>query len=282
MSPVPWYRPAGPRTPARPERRRTRSTTLAAARVAAACWAAALPSAAVAQTCAPPPVVPAALIQSGAPFAPFQSFLNGLSFVGAETRTVTPCPGRDTTCAPMRGTVEAESRANCLDSAAVMQDSVRIAGRVTRESGWNPANLGFGRLNTSGVVYLLVQGGKSVSVANWAGRVHNIPQNSSSWFFRFHREDHSWPDSHAQWRPDSSATTGLVAMHARPAEWRGGPSAFVDDDAAGAQLSDPAYVWMTCAAGCCQFHGSPPDGSPGPHGPPPPPPHHHGHPERRR
>ncbi|HET7463794.1 MAG TPA: hypothetical protein VFJ82_21240 [Longimicrobium sp.] len=283
MSPVPWYRLAGPRTPARPQSRRGPRGRRAAVRALAACLAAGLPAAAVAQACTPPPVVPPSLLQQGSDFGPFQKFVSdSLSFVGPDTKTVIPCPGRDSTCKAMRGTVTAERRANCLDSAAVMLPDARVVGTVQRDSGWNPANLGFGRLNTHGLVYLLAQGGKSVAVANWAGKVHVIPQAANSWFFRFHREAHTWPDSHALWRADSSATTGLVAMHARPAEWRGGPSAFVDDDGGGGfQMVDPAYVWMTCAAGCCQFHGSPPDGSPGPHGPPPPPPHHHGHPERR-
>lgn len=267
MIPVPWYRLAGPRTAARPETRRTRSAALAAARVVAACWAAGLPALAVAQTCAPPPVVPPALLRNGAPFAPFQQFVDGLSFVGSVTKDVIPCNAREApSCRTMRGTVSAESRANCVDTATVQQDSARVVGMVKRDAGWNPANLGFGPQNTSGVVYLLVQGGKSLAVANWSGRVHTLPQSNGTWSFRFHHEDHSFPDSHALWRPDSSATTGLVAMHARPAEWHGGPSALVDD-ADGMQLSSPEYVWMTCAAGCCQFHGSPPDGNPGPHPP---------------
>lgn len=285
MSPVPWYRPAGPRPPARPRTQPGRSAARAALRALAACWAAALPALAVAQsTCTPPPVVPDSLLKPNGNWQAFQSFVSQLTFQGTETQTVIPCPARVAgKCQPMKGTVAAVSQANCLDSAMVQQDSARIVGWVRRDSLWNPPNLGFGTQNSSGMVYLLVRRGRSVGVANWSGNVHLV-QGLNAWRFRFHREAHTWPSSYARWRPDSSATTGLVAMHARPAEWRGGPSAFVDDDADGYQTGGSSYVWMTCAAGCCQFHGAPDGGggSPGPHGPPHGPPHNPPHHERRR
>ncbi|HET7232686.1 MAG TPA: hypothetical protein VFJ16_21930 [Longimicrobium sp.] len=273
MSSVPWSCPAGPRAV---RTARTRHGTRAAVRVLAACLAAAVPAVAAQAQCAPP-AVPAHLLRNGARWDSLAAFMRekNVSFVGATPpETVIPCRARQASkCQPMTGTVAAESRATCITAALAGQDSARFVGMVRRVGGWNPANLGFGTPNTDGAVYLLVRGGQSLAVANWGGVVRALQQSlGNTWSFRFHAEPQTFGTSEGKWRPDSSATTGLVAMRQGPAARHGGPSALMDEDdgvgplnynVGALQMGDPAFAWMTCAAGCCQFHGSPPDGGGG-------------------
>ncbi|HET7232685.1 MAG TPA: hypothetical protein VFJ16_21925 [Longimicrobium sp.] len=288
MSPVPWNRPAGTPAP------RTRHGTRRAARALAALLAVGVPALAVAQgkpNC-PAPVVPASLVKQGAAWEPLQQFMatNAIAFPNGQTATVIPCPkGEDATCLPMRGFVAAETRAACIDSVMINDpNTIRFVGMVQRDTGWKAANLGFADANSTGIVYLLVQGNQSLAVAQYNDSVHAIPQKvGNSWNFVFHPERGSFSGSWGMWRPDTIPASGpgaAMAMRAGPAVRHGGPSALMDEDdgvgplnynAGAVQMIDPAFAWMTCAAGCCQFHGSPPDGGGGgpnpPHGPPGPP-----------
>lgn len=258
---VSWMHPGGPQAPRPSTPPPARDSRRAALRALAVCFTAALPLHAVAQACTPAPAVPDSLVRPGAPWSALQAFMtqNGIAFTGGDSALVIPCPARRSgNCEPMRARVEAERRANCVSLAMVNQDSVRFLGLVRRFNGWDPANLGFGQPNPTDTVYLLVRAGQSLGIyRDSARRVRPIPQSPTSWKFRFHPEERSFAESYARWRPDSSEVSGLVAM--REPHVRGGPSALFPADgelAQMAQMVDPAYAWMTCAAGCCQFHGS--------------------------
>jgi hypothetical protein len=270
--------PGGPQAPLPSTPPPARGSRRAALRALAVCFTAALPLHAVAQACTPAPAVPSALVRPGAPWSALQAFMtqNGIAFTAGDSSLVIPCPARRSgKCEPMTARVEAEQRANCVTLAMVNQDSVRFLGLVRRYSGWDPANLGFGQPNPTNVVYLLVQAGQSLGIyRDSSGNVRTIPQSPTSWKFRFHPEDRSFAEARARWRPDSSEVSGLVAM--REPHVRGGPSALFPDDGDVAQMAFPAYAWMTCAAGCCQFHGSGSgDDDDDVEGPKPPRPHPH-------
>ncbi|HEU4561197.1 MAG TPA: hypothetical protein VFS20_25315 [Longimicrobium sp.] len=260
MNRVSWTRPSGPQAPLRPTHPSVRDRRRAALRALALCCTAALPLQALAQaTCTPPPAVPANLVQPGTAFTQLRAWMtqNGIAFVGGDSSTIIPCSKRkyqEQGCRPMTAAVMAEQHSNCFTAAMAGDGNLYILGLVRRYSGWRPANLGLGMSNPSDTVYLMVKSGQSLAVYHDArGMVRNAPEAAMGWRFRWHN-DSSFVQPSAQWRPDQSESQGLVAMY--EPHVRGGPSAFLPDDGDGFQQGIPEYAWITCAAGCCQFHGS--------------------------
>ena len=246
--------------------------------------AAAAPAAGAAQNCTPPPAVPDSYftVRDGQPWGAVERFRLdfGVWFPdsASEQKAVVPC--RNCGVAELRAWTT--QRSNCLTQETAAQDSLRFVGLVTWKAGTQPGSLGFGPNNEDQRVFLLVKGNQGLALyQNTSHRtqwVHFVPDRQG-WRFVFHPDtDHPRPE--ARWRPDT--TTAMRAVRrAVAAAFAEGPAAQGVGQDEGVLQLDREYVWIACAAGCCQFHGTSDGGgqqehpphNPGPPPPPPGPPH---------
>lgn len=239
----------------------------AALRTVALCWAAGLPALAAAQPGCSPIVVPEGLLSPSTDWTTMAAFMSdsGIRFVATSApQEVSPCRTKGGgSCFPIVGQVLSEQRTFCLSKGMAGDGLVRFAGAVVRISGGSPsqlAHLGFGHLNASDSVYLLVQLDQSIAMFRGINKkVVVIRQNvgqDSGWAFVFHPETGSFPGPEARWRPDTTQL-GMARPRARPPVHGGGPTDLLPDDGGDAVQAGTSFAWMACAAGCCQFHGLP-------------------------
>lgn len=181
----------------------------------------------------PPQVDPARdfSLSANQPWARAEAFVSRLDFTsGASERArVRVCAA----CAPVDVTVAPERRVVNLSTDA-FPEGMRVVMRLVRHEPVAAPTLGFPANAASDTSYMVVTSPTQARVMyrDAAGHI----AFSQPWRFMPHPDEHVWTSSAARWRAEEG-TGGVEA---------GGLS----------------FVWMTCAAGCCQFHGSPPDGSP--------------------
>ncbi|HEX8244561.1 MAG TPA: hypothetical protein VF541_13740, partial [Longimicrobium sp.] len=227
-------------------------------RAATVLAAAAAPAAGAAQNCTPPPAVPASYftVQNGQDWSAVNRFLIDFDVrfppSASEQDTVVPCPR----CGLADLRAWTTQRSNCLTEAAAAQDSLRFVGLVTWSGGSQPGSLGFGPNNLDQRVFLLVKGNQGLALyqnQSYRTQFVHFVAHRQGWGFIFH-PDSVHPQPEARWRPDT-----MLAMHqvrqAVAFEGRGGPAAPEWDGDAVLQTG-MSYVWIACAAGCCQFHGT--------------------------
>ncbi len=271
MNGLRWNR-HGPQAAPEPIRRPMPNRRRAALRTLSLCWAAALPALATAQdNCTPqqdPPVVPAALLKPGTPWASLAQFMAAQKITfdvsASDSAIVIPCTVKGGgLCVPMAARVLSEQRTFCLTSAMAGDGQARFAGVVVRDSGGSTsqlAHLGFGTANATDSVYLLVQSNQSIALFHGRGNVVRIINQNvsldSGWAFVFHPEPGPFPAPEARWRPTDPMA--MARPYARPPVHGGGPTDLLAADEGGGAVQDnTSYAWMACAAGCCQFHGLP-------------------------
>ena len=255
--------------------------------LAAAC-AAGIPAFAVAQECAPV-AIPASLLTTTTPWAQVAAYLPDSAFsVPGNTRDISPCyMGRTTTpCAKMTAQIRPQTRSYCF-TPGMLGDSTQayVLGTVRYLAGHQWAQLGFGSQNADQVIYLAVLKGKGLTIYQDVHRTVGLKggEHGGGWDFLMNN-DGPYHDARAEWKPNSLNPHGTaMTTFRRSAAVRSGPADLLPDDS-DAQDDGVYYGWMTCAPGCCQFHGTsggvgepgPEDhGHQGPEGPPPP--GHHPH-----
>ncbi|HEX8830490.1 MAG TPA: hypothetical protein VF705_04950, partial [Longimicrobium sp.] len=246
-------------TPA-PRRRRA-----ALARALAVAFAG-LPVLAAAQQPCKPLGIPAALLSPTTKWSDIAPYLPDAAFTPqADRRVVSPCTKKGTTmpCDSMQATTRAQTQANCVTAAQIgSTDTAYVLGKVKLEAGHGYSNLGLGQSNADSTIYFLVSNGHGITIFHHTHGTVGIRSNQGNgvgWRFALGQDSHS--DTAAALWLLSSQNRHRTAMRFQPAgAVRGGPAGLLADDAEMAQMSDPAIGWMTCAPGCCQFHGTPSGG----------------------
>jgi hypothetical protein len=235
------------------------------------------------QVCPPPPAVDTTKYfntQGGQPWDQVEKFIadSSVSFeVGvSDVRRVRLCDGAAPSCQPLLLQLRSEEGTTCLTQES-LQGQLRMVGTVqARGAGYRPA-FGLGPDNYDHLVYLLLRDSTVYALyQNLDGRTAFARPDTvgNRWYYAFHPEVGVAEFEHpgALWKQRTkqfnlrTAVTAEYATETLRAR-RGGPAEPVEFGAMPRADGEAAqtffdYGWMACAAGCCQFHGSPPGGPP--------------------